>query len=106
MGMYGEVEIIATYETEEKSDKVIESLEENIKKYIESKLDTPYHFGFAECDLDGASIIIKICSNRYQNAQWQGEQAFEFMKTTDGLVEFTADIITPENFIYYNADDE
>jgi len=106
MGMYGEVEIIATYETEEQADKVFESLEENIKKHIESKIDTRYDFRFTECDLDGESIIIKVCSDRYQNAQWQGEETFEFMKTTDGLVEFTADIIMPDNFIFWNADDE
>ena len=107
MGMYGEVEIIATFETEEQADKVFDNLEEKVNNFIKSKLgDEPFYFGLYECDLDGACIIIKLGSDRYQNAQWQGEQILDYMKTTKGLYEFTGDIIMPENFLWWNKDEE
>ncbi len=106
MGMYGEVDIYATFKTEEQAEKVVDSLEDNVKKHIESKIDTPYHLMFSECDLDGTCIIIKICSDRYQNAEWQGQQVLDYMKTTEGLVEFTGDITMPDNYLFWNEGDE
>lgn len=105
MGMYGEVEIIATYETEAQAETVIESLEENTKELIAKEYES-FHFELTECDLDGECIIIKIASDRFQNAEWQGQQLLNYMKTTEGLYEFTADVMTPQNYIWWNKDEE
>ena len=107
MGRYGEVDIIATFETTEQADRVIDNLENNVKQFIENKLDgKPFHFYLNEIDLDDTFIIIKICSDRYQNAEWQGEQTFAYLKTTNGLIEFTAEILMPENFLWWSIDEE
>jgi len=107
MGMYGEVEIIATYETEEQADKVIKNLNDKVEKFIEETTEyKSFCFDLTECDLDGECIIIKIASDRVQNAEWQSEQVLNYMKTTEGLCEFTAEIITPETFLYWSKDEE
>ena len=106
MGMYGEVEIYATFKTEEQADKVGDNLQEKVTEYLKEKLDTPFHFFLSECDVDGSCIIIKIQSDRYQNAEWQGQQILDYMKTTEGLVEFTADITMPENYLFWNEGDD
>ena len=107
MGMYGEVEIIATYETTEQAEKQFDDLQDNVTEFIKKQIpDQPFHFDLTHCDLEGTDIIIKICSDRVQNAEWQSEQLFEFMKTTEGLYEFSAEVMTPENIIFWNKDDE
>jgi len=107
MGMYGEVEIIATYETEEQAEKQFDNFQENVTEFIKKQMpDQPFHFDLTHCDLEGSEFIIKICSNRVQNAEWQSEQLFEFMKGTEGLYEFSAEVMTPENIIFWNKDDE
>ena len=107
MGMYGEVEIIATYETEEQAEKQFDNFQENVTEFIKKQMpDKQFHFDLTHCDLEGSEFIIKICSNRVQNAEWQSEQLFEFMKGTEGLYEFSAEVMTPENIIFWNKDDE
>tara|TARA_B100000927_G_scaffold107064_1_gene86568 strand:+ start:22 stop:348 length:327 start_codon:yes stop_codon:yes gene_type:complete len=107
MGMYGEVEIIATYEKTEQAEKEFDNLQDNATEFIKKQMsDQPFDFYLTNCDLEGTCIIIKICSDRVQNAEWQSEKLFEFMKTTEGLYEFTAEVMTPENIIFWNKDDE
>ena len=107
MGMYGEVEIIATYEKTEQAEKEFDNLQDNATEFIKKQMsDQPFHFDLTHCDLEGTDIIIKICSDRVQNAEWQSEKLFEFMKGTEGLYEFSAEVMTPENIIFWNKDDE
>lgn len=107
MGMYGEVEIIATYETTEQTEKGFDNLQENVTEFIKKQIpDQPFYFDLTHCDLEGRQFIIKICSDRYQNAEWQSQQLFEFMKTTEGLIEFTAEMMLPENIIYWESGDD
>jgi hypothetical protein len=108
MGMYGEVEIIASYDSNEGAEKVFNDLEVKVKKFIKKKLgDEPFSFEITFCDLEGSEIIAKICSDRYQNAEWRANQIFEYMKTkTKGLIEFTADAVVPENIIFWAEDHE
>jgi len=107
MGMYGEVEIIATYETEEQASKVLDNLNDKIVEFIKETTEHKvFDFSLGDWDIDGCCIILKIYSGRVQNAEWQGEQVLNYMKTTEGLYEFTADVITPENFLWWNKDEE
>ena len=106
MGMYGEVDIIATFETTEQADRVEENLELNVIKHIKKKLgEKPFDLHLIEIDLDDTSFNIKICSDRHQNAEWGGEQLFEYLLTQEGLIDFTAEIMTPQNFISWSADE-
>lgn len=107
MGMYGEVEVIATFESKETAEKVFENLNDKVTEFIKNKLgDTPFDFHITECDLDGTEIIAKICSDRYQNAEWRAEQLFEYLRTQKGMYEFTADAVVPENIIFWAEDHE
>jgi len=106
MGMYGEVEIYATFESEEQADIVIDNLEAKVIEFIEKINKEPFSFEIAEQDLDGSVLIIKICSDRYQNAEWRTQQLFEYLKTVGGLYEFNAEIMMPESIISWNADED
>ena len=107
MGVYTEVDIYATFETEEQAEKHIDNLEDNVKNYIkDTSLIENFRFGFSDCDLDGNVIIIKLSSGRYPNAQWQTEKIFEYLKTKYGLIEFEASVMCPETIINWDKDDE
>jgi len=107
MGMYGEVEIIATFENQEKAENVFDNLNDKVTEFIKEKLgDESFSFDITFCDLEDTEIIAKICSDRYQNAEWRTNQLFEYLRTQCGLVEFTADAVVPDNIIFWNAEDE
>tara|TARA_B100000809_G_C14652438_1_gene356455 strand:- start:48 stop:377 length:330 start_codon:yes stop_codon:yes gene_type:complete len=108
MGVYTEVDIYATFKTEQEAEKHIDNLEDNVIKFIEvnTEMDGNFSFGFNDCDLDGNVIIIKLSSGRYQHAEWQTEQLLAYLKTTDGLIEFNAEATRPENFLWWSIDEE
>ena len=106
MGMYGEVEIYATFDDEKKADVVIDNLEAKVIEFIEKRNKEPFSFEIAEQELDDCVLIVKICSDRYQNAEWRTKQLFEYLKTVGGLYEFNAEMMMPESIISWNADDE
>ena len=80
MGVYTEVDIYATFETEEQAEKNIDNLEVNVTNFIKESEKGGFYFALDECDLDGNMIIIKLSSGRYPNAQWQSEKVFEYLK--------------------------
>ena len=107
MGVYTEVDIYATWETEQQAEKHIDNLEDNVMKFIKDTTQSEnFSFGFNDCDLDGNVIIIKLSSGRYQNAEWQTEQLLAYLKTTDGLIEFNAEATRPETIVWWNIDEE
>jgi len=106
MGVYTEVDIYATFETEEQSEKNIDNLEVNVTNFIKESVKGGFDFALDKCDLDGNMIIIKISSGRYPNAEWQTEKLFEYLTTKYGLVEFEAIVICPETIIHWEKDDE
>ena len=106
MGVYAEVDIYATYNTEENAEAAFINLEQRVEDYIKSKIDDVFHLSLTEVDLKDECIIVKICSPRYQNAEWQSEQLFNFMKEkTSSLEEFTAEITSPKNIIWWNKEE-
>ncbi len=93
MGVYTEVDIYATFETEQQAEKHIDNLEDNVKNYIKDTTQSEnFNFGFNDCDLDDNLIIIKLSSSRYQNAEWQTEQLLAYLKTTDGYIRVSNEI--------------
>ena len=107
MGIYTEVDIYATWETEQQAEKHIDNLEDNVIKFIKDTTQSEnFSFGFNDCDLDGNVIIIKLSSGRYQHAEWQTEQLLAYLKTTDGLIEFNAEATRPETIVWWNIDEE
>ena len=106
MGVYTEVDIYATFETEEQAEKNIDNLEVNVTNFIKESVKGRFDFALDECDLDGNMIIIKLSSGRYPNAEWQSEKLFEYLTTKQGLVEFKAIVMSPETIIHWDKDDE
>ena len=109
MGVYTEVDIYATFKTEQQAEKHIDNLEDNVKNYIKDAtqiLMENFNFGFNDCDLDGNVIIIKLSSGRYQHAEWQTEQLLAYLKTTDGLIEFNAEATRPDTIVWWNIAEE
>jgi hypothetical protein len=107
MGVYTEVDIYATFKTEQQAEKHIDNLEDNVINFIKDTTQSEnFSFGFNDCDLYGNVIIIKLSSGRYQNAEWQTEQLLAYLKTTDGLIEFNAEAIRPETMVWWDIDEE
>lgn len=106
MGVFGEVEIVATFDTEEIANKVAENLEEEVKKFIIKTNEKDFHLSYNEVDVDGSTIYVKLASGRVQNAEWQGQQTLDYMKSLGTLEEFSADVTTPENFLWWNKSEE
>jgi hypothetical protein len=106
MGMYGEVDIYATFNSQELADEVSDNLESKVIEFIKKSYEDKFSFEITDIELDDSVLIIKICSDRYQNAQWRTEQLFEYLKTFEGMFEFTAEMMLPETIISWNADDE
>ena len=106
MGVYTEVDIYATFETEEQAEKNIANLEDNVINFIKETEKGEFYFSINDCDLYDSMIIIKVSSGRYPNAVWQTEKLFEYLKTKDGLIKFEASVISPETIIHWDKDDE
>jgi len=106
MGVYTEVDIYATFETEEQAEKNIANLEDNVINFIKETEKGEFYFSINDCDLEDNLVIVKISSGRYPNAEWQTEKIFEYLKTKDGLIEFEASVMCPETIIHWDKDDE
>jgi len=106
MGVYTEVDIYATFETEEQAEKNIANLEDNVINFAKETEKGEFYFSINDCDLYDSMIIIKDSSGRYPNAVWQTEKLFEYLKTKDGLIEFEASVIPPETIIHWDNYDE
>ena len=106
MGQFGEVEIVATFDTEEIANKVADNLEEKVIEFTKKTNDEPFHLTYDEVVVDGSVIYVKLSSGRVQNAEWQGEQTLVYMKSLGTLEEFSADVTTPDNFLWWNRSEE
>jgi len=110
MGMYGEVEIYIEFKSKEATDKALDNLEANVIEHIKAELkDEPFSFDIAEVDGDGDSTgVIKICSDRIQNAEWRAQQIYNYLMENhkEDMVEFSADSITPTTILFWNEGDE
>ena len=110
MGVFTEGRITACFETLELA-KQFKVLAENFGDYLEGFLDAKdFSISVNDVTIDEVDIIVyvNLCSDSYQNAQWQCEQIFEIGKRRfrENMYEFTADLICPENIIYWTNDDD
>ena len=107
MGQFTEAEIIIEAKSEKSAEAIAEQIQ-NLDEYIKSKLDTPFNTSVTDIDASGSTVYVKLCSERYQNAEWQCQQILELVKDKfKGQIDsFTADVSVPENIIYENFEEE
>ncbi len=106
MGVYTEVEAYITFKNKVTAEAAYSELEDKVIEFIKSRFDGKFTLNFGECDLDCNVIIVWIYSERYQNAIWQTEQLFDYIKNVNGVSEFSADSRSPDNVINWNVEDE
>ena len=109
MGQYAEVTITADFDTSETAKKVCIDLESKIKEFIAKRVkneDFDFHIQTPEQIVE--TVTIYLNSGRSQNAEWQAEQIFAYMKENfkNELEEFNAEMTIPEGIISYCKDDE
>ena len=110
MGVFTEGRITACFDTIETANE-FKVLAENFEDYLVGFLGNK-NFSISINDVtideDDVIVYVNLCSDRYPNAQWQCEQIFEMGKRRfgDNMYEFTADLICPENIIYWTNDDD
>jgi len=66
------------------------------------------HTSITDVDAYENDVFVKLCSNRYPNAEWQCEQILELVKDKfkSEVNTFTADVVVPENIIYEDFEEE
>jgi hypothetical protein len=108
MGQFGIVELVIECNGDEIAENIADNLEEKVTEFIKTKEDRPFTFFIDDISGVGATIEVRITSNRYQNAEWQGEQILEYLKEKHKgeFYEVSGEITTPETYLYYNADEE
>jgi len=109
MGQYAEITITADFDTSKTAEKVCVDLEKKIKEFIakrEKNEDFDFHIQAPEQIVENVTIYLN--SGRSQNAEWQAEQIFAYMKENykKELENFNADMTIPEGIISYCKDDE
>ena len=107
MGQFTEGEVIITTKSK-KSALAIAKQINNLDKYIKSKSKEPFHTSVSDVDVSDSDVYVKLCSDRYPNAEWQCQQILSLVKDKfkSEVNTFTADLTVPENIIYENFDDE
>ncbi len=106
MGVYTEVDIYATFETEEQAEQGIIVLEENVIAFIKESEKGEFSFLIDDWFLEDNLVIVKISSGRYPHADWQTKKLFEYFKTKDGFIKFEASVMCPETILHWDKDDE
>jgi len=106
MGQFTEAEIIISTKSEKSAEAIAEQIQ-NLDEYLDSK-GNGGHTSVTDVDVDGIFVYVKLCSDRYPNAEWQCQQILELVKDKfkSEVNTFTADVTVPENIIYEDFDDE
>jgi len=107
MGQFTEGEIIIEANSEESAKAIAEQIN-NLDEYIRTKTDEPFSTSVTDVDSDDSTVYVKLCSDRFPNAEWQMQQILEMCKDLfKGQFNcFTADYTVPENLIYAEFDEE
>ena len=110
MGVFGTVEIMIHCESKKSAEKVFEALtDEKMSEFIKENSDfETFHFGMDSIDSDSETVYVNISSGRVQNAEWQGEMVRDFLVANfkDDVYEITGEVTTPENFLWWNKEEE
>lgn len=105
MGCYTEVKIIVEFNT----DTIAENFKNAVEKIKNGDLSDVEegHFSVNLLQLDASSVEIDLSSDRTPNAEWQCKQIFALAKKNfiSDMLSFDADIIVPENLIYWTPED-
>jgi len=106
MGQFTEAEIIISTKSNESAKTIAEQIN-NLDEYLEAN-DIFGHTSITDVDVHGNEVYVKLCSDRYPNAEWQCEQILELVKNKFKLEvnTFTADVVVPETIIYKDFEDE
>ena len=110
MGVFTEGRITASFDDIEKAKEfklMVENFEDYLFGYLGNK---DFSISIHEVRIDDKDMIVYVdlCSDAYQNAWWQCEQIFEMgkRKYKENMYEFFADLICPENIIYWTNDED
>jgi hypothetical protein len=109
MGQYGEVSLHIECEDYKVADKITDTLEEDVKDFIRTeKGKDNFNFSIDEIGGDDTCIEVLISSEKYQNAEWQGEMIKEYLiaKHKDSVTAITGTISTPNTYIFWDKDEE
>ena len=106
MGVYTEVDIYATFETEEQAKQAIFLIDEKVIDFIKETEKDEFDYSIDNWSLEDNVIVAKISSGRYPHADWQTKKLFEYFKTKYGLIEFEASVMCPETILHWDKDDE
>ena len=101
MEVLTEGKITACFDTIETA-KEFKVLAENFDSYLEGFLgnkDFSVSINGVTIDTDDMIVYVNLCSDRYQNAQWQCDEIFEMGKRRfkETMYEFSADLICEES---------
>jgi hypothetical protein len=107
MGQFTEGEIIIEANSKESAEAIAEQIQK-LDEYISIKNDQPFSTSVTDIDADDSTVYVKLCSERFPNAEWQMQQILEMCKDLfKGQFNcFTADYTVPENLIYQEFDEE
>jgi hypothetical protein len=112
MGQFTVAELDITFNNEDKAEefaKIISNFKEELsKRRIAKGLDTDFDTSINFVEADGNYMRILLNSNRTPNAEWQCDQISQIAKEEfrEYIVIFEAEITVPENYIYWDVNDE
>tara|TARA_R110000751_G_scaffold275025_3_gene375894 strand:+ start:643 stop:1266 length:624 start_codon:yes stop_codon:yes gene_type:complete len=102
---YGNVVIYATFETEEQAKETAWDLDVDVANFPRNGLFAGA-IGLEHHAIDGRQIIITIHEDDVEVAKEQAEVTLAFLKTREGFLEFSADVVTPDNFLWWSKEEE
>ena len=107
MGQFTEGEIIIEANSKESAEAIAEQIQK-LDEYISIKNDQPFSTSVTDIDADDTTVYVKLCSERFPNAEWQMQQILEMCKDLfkGQFNYFTADYTVPENLIYQEFDED
>ena len=81
---------------------------EYLTKKLKEKGKEEFFTNLFRIEQNDTTVEIDVDSGRSQNAEWQSEQLLEFFKKEykNELDSFSAEMMIPENIIYYEKDAE
>ena len=87
-----------TIETAKEFKVLAENFEDYLLGYLDDK-DFSVSINDVTIDTDDMIVYVNLCSDRYQNAQWQCDEIFEMGKRRfkETMYEFSADLICEES---------
>ena len=104
MGQYAEISISATFDTVETAKKVCTDLNKNVAEFVAKRAkDKDFYLQIEGADQNEEYVNISLNSGRSQNAEWQAEQIFAYLKETykNEMQTFDAEMFIPETIISY-----